>query len=200
MTFRGISLVIALPLAAACAHSTKNATADAAPHAAPSAVEAVPAVASAPAGRACSTDDQCSASELCVSQRCVAITPGLAECRATAHFDFDRSDVRQADQPGLQRAARCLAALPGEKAQVEGNCDERGTEQYNIALGFRRAHSVAKYLQDLGVPAKGVSEVSYGKERLLCTDSSESCHATNRRAEVAAQAATADSGGGSPAP
>lgn len=187
MTSRGLSLIIALPLAAACAHSTKNAGAEVAPPAAAPAVEAVPAVAAAPAARGCSGDDQCSASELCVSQRCVAITPGLAECRATAHFEFDRSDVRPADQPTLQRAARCLSALPGEKAQVEGNADERGTEQYNIALGFRRAHSVARYLQDLGVPAKGVSEVSYGKERPVCTDSSESCWARNRRAEVAAR-------------
>ncbi len=184
MTSRGSSLIVALPLAAACAHSTKNAAADAASAAAP-AVEAVPVVASAPAGRSCSSDDQCGAKELCVSQRCVAITPELAECRATAHFDFDRSDVRREDQPSLQRAARCFTALSGERAEVEGNCDERGTEQYNIALGFRRAHSVATYLQDLGVPAKGVSEVSYGKERPVCTDVSEACWARNRRADVA---------------
>ncbi len=187
MTSRGISLIIALPLAAACAHSSKSAAAaDAAP-ATPSAVEAVPAVASAPEGRACSADDQCSANELCVSSRCVAITAGMAECRATAHFEFDRFDVRQADQGSLQRAARCLAALPAQGAQVEGNCDERGTEQYNIALGFRRAHSVARYLEDLGVPSKGVSEVSYGKERPVCEESTEACWAKNRRAEVAAR-------------
>ncbi len=187
MRSRGILLTIALPLAAACAHSTKNAAAEPAPAAA-AAVEPAPAVAAAPAAEGtCTSDEQCAAKELCVSQRCVAITAGLAECRATAHFEFDRADVRQDDQPTLQRAARCLSALPGEKAQVEGNADERGTEQYNIALGFRRAHSVAKYLRDLGVPAKGVSEVSFGKERPLCTDSSESCWAQNRRAEVAAK-------------
>ncbi len=197
MTSRGFILTLALPLAAACAHSKKNAAVDAGAAMAPD-VQAVPAVASAPEGRACSADDQCSASELCVSSRCVAITAGMAECRASAHFDFDRYDVRAADQAGLQRAARCFTALSGQAARVEGNCDDRGTEQYNIALGFRRAHAVAKYLQDLGVPSKGVSEVSYGKERPLCTDSSESCWAKNRRADVAAR--TADAGGGSPAP
>ncbi len=199
MTLRGLAVITALPLAAACAHSNKNAAAET-PPAAMSAETTPASQEPAPAARACSSDDQCSASELCVRSQCVAITPQLAECRGSAHFDFDRSDVRQADQPMLQRAARCFAALQGERAEVEGNCDDRGTEQYNIALGFRRAHAVAKYLEDLGVPAAGVSEVSYGKERPLCTDATESCWARNRRADVAAKTVTADSGSASPAP
>ena len=108
----------------------------------------------------------------------------MAECHASAHFDFDRSDLHPADLPLLQRVARCLVALPAEQTLVDGNCDERGTVQYNIALGFRRAHAVAKYLEDLSVPAGNLSEVSYGKELPLCTASTESCWAMNRRTDV----------------
>ncbi len=181
MTHRGLLLTIALPLVAACAHANKSAAA-AAP--APEPAVATAPQPAAPAPPACTADDQCSAKELCVSGRCVPITPELAECRASAHFDFDRSDVRRVDQPMLQRMARCLNALPQETTLVEGNCDERGTVQYNIALGFRRAHAVAAYMEDLGVSSGTLSEVSYGKELPACTDATESCWAMNRRADV----------------
>ncbi len=183
---RWICVAAAVPLFAACAHSSKNVAAEAPPPA--PAVAAAPVVAAAPAvapaPQACTADEQCSAKELCVSSRCVGITPFLTECQASTHFDFDRSDLHSADLPRLQRVARCLNALPEQRALVEGNCDERGTVQYNIALGFRRAHEVAKYLEDLGVRSGDLSEVSYGKELPLCTDSTESCWAMNRRADV----------------
>src|SRR5512138_535129 len=100
MSARGLVVAAVLPFAA-CSHATKVAET---PQGSESAAVAAAAAPTEPSVRSCSSDDQCSASELCVSSHCVAITPGLAECRATAHFDFDRADVRQADQPGLQRA------------------------------------------------------------------------------------------------
>ncbi len=182
MTMRAWSLVAASTLVAACAHSSKTARAESPPAPAPIATPA--AGPDAGEARACSADGQCGANELCVSSRCVAITDDLAECRASAHFDFDRSDLQASDLPRLQRTARCMSALSGERARIAGNCDDRGAEQYNIALGFRRAHSVAAYLEDLGVPAPQLSEVSYGKERPVCTDPTEACWARNRRADV----------------
>ncbi len=193
MRFHGWYLAAALPLLAACSHA-KQAVKEEAPApppvaaAQPEAPAPAPVVAAAPAApaeQACSADDQCSSKELCVSSKCVEITAGLAECRsAAAHFDFDRAVLHPSDLPGLRRAARCLTALPDERTLVAGNCDERGTVQYNVALGFRRAHAVAKYMEDMGVPTAQLSEVSYGKELPICKRASESCWATNRRTDV----------------
>lgn len=187
MTNRAGYLAAAICVLGACSHASRAAKAEAS---APPAVAASPAtdVASTSATRTCSADDQCGANELCVSSTCVAITPELAECRSSAHFGFDRSDLLPQELPTLQRDARCLNALPGLKALVEGNCDERGTAQYNIALGFRRAHAVGKYLEDLGIAQARLSEVSYGKERPVCTESTEACWSQNRRADVAPRA------------
>ncbi|HEX9052272.1 MAG TPA: OmpA family protein [Anaeromyxobacter sp.] len=182
MSARGL-VVAAVLLVAACSHAAKVVQAETPQAAEPAAV--APQAPAASSAKACSSDDQCSASELCVSATCVAITPGLAECRPSAHFDFDRADLHPGDEATLQRASRCLMALQKETALVEGNCDDRGTVQYNIALGFRRAHAVAKYVEDLGVPTARMSEVSYGKELPVCTASTESCWAMNRRADLA---------------
>jgi outer membrane protein OmpA-like peptidoglycan-associated protein len=189
MRLGGLLLAAAFPIAA-CSHATQAAKAESPPAPAPAVEVAAPAPAPVPAAvesvpKACSSDDQCASKELCLSAQCVAIKPGLAECRTSAHFDFDGSELHPDDMPGLQRVARCLNALPGEHTLVEGNCDERGTVQYNIALGFRRAHAVAKYVEDLGVPSTELSEVSYGKELPICSQSTESCWAMNRRADVA---------------
>lgn len=182
MRLSGIIVAATLPLAAACSHAAQALRADApAPTPEPVATSTAPAP-SAPT--ACSRDDQCTANELCVSAQCVAITPSLAECRATVHFDFDRSDLRSDDMAKLQRVARCTNTLSSEQTLVEGNCDERGTVQYNVALGFRRAHAVSKYIEDLGTPSSRLSEVSYGKEQPLCSESTEACWAMNRRADV----------------
>ena len=110
----------------------------------------------------------------------------MQACRdASAHFDFDRAELRESDYPILRRAARCIEAVPTERALLAGNCDERGTAQYNVALGFRRAHAVEKYLRDLGVPGARLESVSYGKEKPVCTDADETCWARNRRTDVA---------------
>jgi peptidoglycan-associated lipoprotein len=102
------------------------------------------------------------------------------------HFDFDRSDVGAADRDGLERAARCLSSNPKLHIAIEGNADERGTQEYNLALGDRRAHSVAQYLRSLGASNQQLQTVSYGKEHPLCSEHDEQCWAQNRRADVVA--------------
>ena len=79
------------------------------------------------------------------------------------------------------RLFRKLAKYPAVRVTVEGHCDERGTREYNLALGARRANAVKEYLVSLGVAAGRLETISYGKERPMCTESSESCYAQNRR-------------------
>ena len=74
-----------------------------------------------------------------------------------------------------------MQQYPQHTLTVEGHCDERGTREYNLALGERRANSIANYLTALGLDKARVSTISYGKERPICTDSNESCYSQNRR-------------------
>ncbi|MDE2135307.1 MAG: peptidoglycan-associated lipoprotein Pal [Alphaproteobacteria bacterium] len=100
----------------------------------------------------------------------------------TVHFDYDRYDLHVADKAVLQKQAAWLNRYPAVRATVQGNCDERGTREYNLALGARRANAVKEYLVSLGVSTSRVDTISYGKERPVCTDSTETCWARNRRA------------------
>ncbi len=101
------------------------------------------------------------------------------------HFDYDKSDVRAEDQPILQQDATALKQIfsmdPNFIVQIEGNCDERGSAEYNLALGDRRASAAKEALVGMGVPADKLKTISYGKERPICTDASEDCYARNRR-------------------
>ncbi len=99
------------------------------------------------------------------------------------HFDYDRADIREADRSAMAQNAETLKRLGFIKVTVEGHCDERGSVEYNLALGERRAKSAYDYLVQLGVPADRLKTVSYGKEVPLCTDASEACWARNRRAK-----------------
>jgi peptidoglycan-associated lipoprotein len=99
----------------------------------------------------------------------------------TIHFDYDRYAIRDTDRGMLQRQASWLLKYPNVRVTLEGNCDERGTREYNLALGARRAEAVKEYLGELGVPLARMSTVSYGKERPVCTQSDETCWAQNRR-------------------
>jgi len=133
----------------------------------------------------CSADDQCGSKELCVRSRCVAITPALEECGVTrVHFDYDQASLHPNELPKLQRMARCLEADQRIHVLVEGNADERGTVEYNLALGDRRASAVERYLEGLGVGRLQLSTVTYGKEMPLCTEHGESCWSQNRRASL----------------
>ncbi|GLS84367.1 peptidoglycan-associated lipoprotein Pal [Paraferrimonas haliotis] len=98
------------------------------------------------------------------------------------YFDFDRSDVNAQFAELLQVHAEYLIQYPNVSVLIEGHADERGTPEYNIALGERRAQAVAKYLQGLGVQSSQLSVVSYGEEKPLDVSRSEDAFAKNRRA------------------
>jgi peptidoglycan-associated lipoprotein len=99
------------------------------------------------------------------------------------YFDFDKSFIRDDARAVMKANADWLKANPQAKVRIEGNCDERGTREYNQALGQRRASSAKKYLTDLGISAKRISLISYGKEKPVCTESGEACWQKNRRDE-----------------
>jgi len=97
------------------------------------------------------------------------------------HFNFDKYDVRPEDAEILKQTAALLAKYPTVKIQIEGHCDERGTSEYNLALGERRANSAKKYLVSLGIPESRISTISYGKEKPLDPGHNEEAWAKNRR-------------------
>lgn len=99
-----------------------------------------------------------------------------------AFFDFDKSNIREDAKAPLQNNAEFLRANKNTKIVIEGHCDERGTIEYNIALGQRRAESAKRYLINLGIDASRISTVSYGKERPFCKEHNEDCWQSNRRA------------------
>jgi len=101
---------------------------------------------------------------------------------AEIHFDFDKSEIREQDRAVLSKNADALKRFDFLRVTVEGHCDERGTVEYNLALGERRARAAYDYLVSLGVPADRLKTVSYGKEVPVCQVSSEECWQRNRRA------------------
>ena len=110
----------------------------------------------------------------------------LAACRqAKVHFDRDDTLLHPDEYPVLQQLAQCLRKNQAMSLRIEGNADERGTTDYNLALGDRRARSVAGYLKMLGVTEGQLATVSYGKEKPLCEAHEETCWQQNRRAGLA---------------
>ena len=103
------------------------------------------------------------------------------------YFDFDKSFVRDDAKSVMKANAEWLKANPKAKVKIEGNCDERGTKEYNQALGQRRAASAKKYLVDMGVSSSRISLISYGKEKPVCTESTEDCWQKNRRDDLVAE-------------
>ena len=99
----------------------------------------------------------------------------------TVHFAYNEYNVEDQDKSTLQKQATWLNRYPGVQITIEGDCDERGTREYNLALGARRANAVKEYLVSLGVNTARLQTVSYGKERPICTESNEDCWAQNRR-------------------
>lgn len=98
------------------------------------------------------------------------------------HFDFDKYDIRPEDSEILKEIAALLKKFPDIKIQIEGHCDERGTNEYNLALGERRANSAKNYLISLGISPNRLSTISYGEERPLVPGHNEETWAKNRRA------------------
>jgi peptidoglycan-associated lipoprotein len=103
-----------------------------------------------------------------------------AELTATIHFDYDKADIKPEDQTGLDRKAAILMANPGLKILIAGNCDNRGSVEYNLALGNRRAAAAQRYLANKGVAASQMSIVSYGEERPVNSADNEAAWAENR--------------------
>jgi peptidoglycan-associated lipoprotein len=101
------------------------------------------------------------------------------------YFDYDKYDLRPGDQTTVQANAAFLAQHPNFKFTIEGHCDERGSTEYNLALGDNRANSAKQALVSAGVSADRIKTISYGKEKPVCTESTESCWQQNRRAHFA---------------
>ena len=106
-----------------------------------------------------------------------------------AYFDYDSSDIREDARNALTRDADALKAIlrdfPNNSLVLEGHCDERGSAEYNLGLGDRRATAAKEFLIQLGIPADRLKTISYGKERPQCTEQNESCWQKNRRAHFA---------------
>ncbi len=122
--------------------------------------------------------------------RKVSLSERLTAEVRDAYFDYDKSDIREDARSVLTRNADALrsilAEFPGASVVVEGHCDERGSSEYNLGLGDRRATAAKEFLVQLGVPAERLRTISYGKERPQCTESAESCWQMNRRAHFTA--------------
>lgn len=117
-------------------------------------------------------------------------TPELGVIR----FDYDSATLQGEALDTLKKNAEWLKSHPDLEVLVSGHCDERGTIEYNLALGQKRAKSVREYYARLGVPGKSVATISYGKESPVCSESTEDCWAQNRRAETKIRTRTASNG------
>ena len=111
----------------------------------------------------------------------------------TVHFALNKYQVEDNDRSLLQRQATWLNRYPRVRVRIEGHCDERGTREYNLALGARRANAVKEYLAGQGVSVARIDTISYGKERPICTESNEACWSQNRRGVTTIVAGSATS-------
>jgi len=121
--------------------------------------------------------------------RTVTLEERLSGDVQDAYFDYDKTDIRSDARDTLTKDAGALKAIlsdfPNASIVIEGHCDERGSAEYNLGLGDRRASSAKEFLQQLGLPADRLKTVSYGKERPQCTEHDESCWQKNRRVHFA---------------
>ncbi|HEY7533469.1 MAG TPA: peptidoglycan-associated lipoprotein Pal [Nitrospiraceae bacterium] len=114
------------------------------------------------------------------SEHAASASAGLRD----VFFGYDSWNITEEGRQALLRDAEWIKANPNTSLKVEGHCDERGTEAYNLVLGEKRAKSVRNYLVELGVSANRLSVVSYGKERPFCMEHAESCYQQNRRGHL----------------
>jgi len=183
------------PTGAATATTTESQTvvavtpapAPSAPAVEPTPAPAPPAVAAAPPAPAPAPAPAAEPSAAPVQRSEPKSFEATAELK-TIHFDFDKSDIRPGDAAILDANARWLNANPKHLVLIEGHCDERGTNEYNLALGERRARATVNYLVSRGVQSGRLSTISYGEERPLCTGHDEACWSQNRRAQFLVKA------------
>jgi len=139
----------------------------------------------------CASDAACGAGKACQAGKCVTAAP--VACPAGGgklipiYFGFDKALLTPESQEALSKNAECVKRLGFKKVTLEGNCDERGTVEYNLHLGQRRAEAARKYMMHLGIPARSLHPVSFGKERPTCSEATEACWQKNRRGDVVAQ-------------
>jgi peptidoglycan-associated lipoprotein len=114
----------------------------------------------------------------------VKLTPNAKSDVNDVLFDYDRYNIRQDARPALNAAATYLKKKREVKIVIEGHSDERGTNEYNLALGEKRAMATKNYLRSLGLSPSRVSTVTYGEEKSLCANSVESCWQRNRRSSI----------------
>jgi peptidoglycan-associated lipoprotein len=117
--------------------------------------------------------------------RAAELTGARAALTQPIYFDFDASAILDADKPVLDRKAGVLGANKPIRIRIEGNTDERGSDEYNLALGMRRAAAAKLYLTQHGIDGTRIETASYGEERPVCQEHDETCWAKNRRAEFA---------------
>jgi len=98
------------------------------------------------------------------------------------HFDYDRYEIKDADKAVLTTISEWMIAHKGARALIEGHCDDRGSNEYNLGLGDQRAQAVKNLLNTLGVTSDRMETVSYGEDKPLCTEQIETCWSSNRRA------------------
>jgi peptidoglycan-associated lipoprotein len=120
--------------------------------------------------------------QMAAAEAGAAVTKEMPSAFADIHFDFDKSFIREDAKRVLAQVADYMKKNKNAKLQIEGHCDERGTAEYNLALGDRRAESARAYLVSLGIPASALSTVSFGKEKPVDPGHDEAAWAKNRRA------------------
>jgi peptidoglycan-associated lipoprotein len=172
-----------------CSSQTKapgDPEASAAASASPSPAEAKTKVASGPTE---SSTKAPPASSLDALQRGESTATPASSPLKDVYFDFDRYDLRADSREILKANSAWLKANPAAQVQIEGHCDERGTTEYNVALGSRRAESVKDYLVTLGTSADRLSTISYGEEIPVCREQTEACWQQNRRVRFVVQPA-----------
>jgi peptidoglycan-associated lipoprotein len=150
---------------------------------------------------ACGADSECAAGQACLAGVCQAAEAAgaaLGECKPLApgdvvnldmvHFEFNKYDLSADAKEQLNRVMECLKQAPaGLKVVVEGHCDDRGTQEYNLALGEKRAHAVYVYFKQMGLEARRFTVRSKGENEPLCTDNDEACFLRNRRVQFIQQ-------------
>lgn len=134
-------------------------------------------------GASCSSDRDCGGGK-CVKGKCSGTGSGASDCDklGVAYFDFNEYTLSSTAQNTVSAAAKCLKERNISTVTIEGHCDERGTDAYNMELGNRRAKAVREYLKTVN-PKVTAKTISYGKTKPVCSEDSESCWGQNRRAE-----------------
>ena len=173
-----LSIVLVNLLAACASEKPKEAATEPA---------AAPVAASAPATAAVEPAQTSVAAEAAVPAPAAASMDAVASESHSAFFPFDVDAVQAADRAMVQAQGAYLSKNKDAKVRVEGNADERGSSEYNLALGQRRANNVKKLLVLSGAKASQIETVSFGEEKPRCPEHNETCWAQNRRADIVAK-------------